>query len=218
MKGSTSARFGIRLRGTSEEQDERPAWGNLPLGKPLLEALERMSCGAVVLDASGSALQVNPTALRLFQQETGSSSRPAGDLEWVHGAITRLLNRAETRLRMSEEAWITIPREDRRDLVLHAVPLGNGADPGPHTVLILVDLDSTPLPRASVLQRMFALTPAEAKLAIEIASGQTPAEVAAENLVSMATVRSQLASVLAKTQTGRQAELVALLARVAILP
>jgi DNA-binding CsgD family transcriptional regulator len=34
----------------------------------------------------------------------------------------------------------------------------------------------------------------------------------------MATVRSQLASVLAKTQTRRQAELVALLARIAILP
>ncbi len=119
---------------------------------------------------------------------------------------------------MSEEAWITIPREDRRDLVLHAVPLSNEADPGPHTVLILLDLGSSPLPRASVLQRMFALTPAEAKLAIEIASGATPTEIAAENLVSMATVRSQLASVLAKTQTRRQAELVALLARLAILP
>jgi hypothetical protein len=136
MESSTSARFGIRLRGTFEEQDEWPAWGNLPLGKPLLDALERMSCGGVVLDASGRALQISPTALRLLQQETGSPSRPAGDLEWVRGAITRLLNRAETRLRMSEEAWITIPREDRRDLVLHAVPLSNEADPGPHTVLI----------------------------------------------------------------------------------
>ena len=177
-----------------------------------------MSCGAVVLDASRNALQINPTALRLLQQETGSGHRSANDLEWVRGAIKRLLNRAETRLRMSEEAWIMIPREDRRDLVLHAVPLSSGAEAGLHTVLILVDLDSTPLPRASVLQRMFGLTPAEAKLAIEIASGQTPAEIAAENLVSMATVRSQLASVLAKTQTRRQAELVALLARLAILP
>ena len=177
-----------------------------------------MSCGGVVLDASGSALQINPTALHLLQQEAGSSIESANGLEWVHGAITRLLNRAETRLRMSEEAWITIPREDRRDLVLHAVPLSNEAEAGPHTVLILLDLDSTPLPRPSVLQRMFALTPAEAKLAIEIASGETPANIAKENLVSMATVRSQLASVLAKTQTRRQAELVALLARLAILP
>ena len=192
--------------------------GLVPVGAPLLEALERMSCGGVVLDASGNALQSNPTALRLLQLETGSGHQSAKDLEWVHGAITRFLNRAEMRLRMSEEAWITIPREDRRDLALHAVPLSNEADAGPHTVLILLDLDSTPLPRASVLQRMFALTPAEAKLAIEIASGATPAEIAAENLVSMATVRSQLASVLAKTQMRRQAELVALLARLAILP
>ena len=74
----------------------------MPLSRLLLEALERMSCGAVVLNASGNALQSNPTALRLLQQETGSSSRPAGDLEWVHGAIKRLLNSAEMRFRMSE--------------------------------------------------------------------------------------------------------------------
>ncbi len=190
----------------------------MPIGKRLLEALERMSCGGVVLDASGSALQINPTALLLLLQEAGSYSRSANDLEWVRGAVKRLLARGEARFRLSEDAWVMIPREDKRHLVLHAVPVSNGADPGPHTVLILVDLERSPLPRPGVLQRMFGLTPAEAKLAIEIASGQTPAEIAAENLVSMATVRSQLASVLAKTQTRRQAELVALLARIAILP
>jgi DNA-binding CsgD family transcriptional regulator len=55
-------------------------------------------------------------------------------------------------------------------------------------------------------------------LAVQITRGDTPADIARETGVSIATVRSQLASVFAKTQTGRQAELVALLARVAILP
>ena len=63
----------------------------MPLGKPLLDTLERMGCGGMVLDTSGNALQINPTALRLLQQEAGSPSRPANDLEWVRGAITRLL-------------------------------------------------------------------------------------------------------------------------------
>jgi DNA-binding CsgD family transcriptional regulator len=65
---------------------------------------------------------------------------------------------------------------------------------------------------------MFGLTPAEERLAVQITRGDTPADIARETGVSIATVRSQLAAVFAKTQTGRQAELVALLARVAILP
>lgn len=73
-------------------------------------------------------------------------------------------------------------------------------------------------PRGEVLERLFGLTGAEARLAIRIGRGDTPADVAQETGVSMATVRSQLAAVFAKTQTSRQAELVALLARVAILP
>src|SRR5919199_4006245 len=94
------ARSEARLNDMLGRRDEQPVRHD-----PLLEALERINCGAVVLDASRNALQINSTALRLLQQETGSPSRPAGDLEWVHGAITQLLNRAETRLLMSEEAW-----------------------------------------------------------------------------------------------------------------
>jgi DNA-binding CsgD family transcriptional regulator len=166
----------------------------------------------------GNALLTNPMAKRVLQQETGRANPHPDDPDWIRGAIKRLLSRGEMRFRMSEDAWITVPREDKRALVLHAVPVQHETESSAHTVLILVDLERNLLPSPDVLQKMFGLTPAEAKLAIEIATGETPADIAKENLVSMATVRSQLASVLAKTQTGRQAKLVALLARVAILP
>ncbi len=78
---------------SSGESPERH-WRAMPLGKPLLDILERMTCGGVVLDASGNALQINPTASRLLQLETGSANRSANDLEWVRGAIKRLLNRS----------------------------------------------------------------------------------------------------------------------------
>jgi DNA-binding CsgD family transcriptional regulator len=92
------------------------------------------------------------------------------------------------------------------------------AEADAHTALILVDLDGSPLPSPAALQTMFGLTAAEAQLALAIARGETPAGVARTRGVALATVRSQLASVLGKTQTRRQAELVALLARVSILP
>ena len=190
----------------------------MPLGRPLLDALDRMSFGGVLLDSEGRALMVNRAAQRLLAQETRSGSSRGNDLEWVRGAIKALLNRGTTRFHMSEDAWIMVPRENQRPLALHAVPVTDADSSGAHTVLILVDLHSAPEPNAAALQRMFGLTPTEAKVAIRIARGDSPADIADELGVSVTTVRFHLSSVLAKTQTKRQAELVALLARVSILP
>ena len=188
------------------------------LGKPLLDTLERMGCGGVVLDGLGNALLANPTAERLLEQETGPPEPHRRNLEWVRGAIKTLLTTGGRRFRLDADHWAVVPREDRRPLVLHAVVIDGTAETDAHTVLILVDLDGSPLPSPAALQTMFGLTAAEAQLALAIARGETPAGVARTRGVALATVRSQLASVLGKTQTRRQAELVALLARVSILP
>ncbi len=111
-----------------------------------------------------------------------------------------------------------VEREDQRPLALHSLPLSNGTEPGPHTMVVLIDLEQTPQPNPATLQKMFGLSPAEAKLAVLIAKGETLTCVAQACKVSMATARTQLASVFQKTRTHRQAELVALLARVSILP
>jgi DNA-binding CsgD family transcriptional regulator len=65
---------------------------------------------------------------------------------------------------------------------------------------------------------MFGLTAAETRLAASIAQGTAPTDLARQLQISRTTVRSQLASIFAKTHTRRQAELVALLARASILP
>ncbi len=57
----------------------------------------------------------------------------------------------------------------------------------------------------------FGLTAAESRLAQALLDGHTPAEFCVQARVSLATVRSQLRSLFAKTQTRRQAELVRLL-------
>ena len=85
-------------------------------------------------------------------------------------------------------------------------------------VITLVDLTEPPLPSAETLQKLFGLTSAEARLAREIARGLSAGEAAEALGVKMATVRSQMAQIFAKTGTKRQGELVALLTRLAILP
>lgn len=57
----------------------------------------------------------------------------------------------------------------------------------------------------------FALTPAEADIALSILDGKNPAHVAAQRGTSVSTVRTQLKAVFEKTRTRRQAELVSLI-------
>ena len=156
-------------------------------------------------------------AVRLLREEVGAPSAQVDEVEWIRGAIKRLLRCSSERFTLNTDAWVTIHRQGKRDLALHAAPIGDG-DVQARTMLILVDLSTTPQPRSEALEKLFGLTAAEARLAVQITRGDTPADIALESGVSIATVRSQLASVFAKTQTSRQAELVALLARVAILP
>jgi DNA-binding CsgD family transcriptional regulator len=63
------------------------------------------------------------------------------------------------------------------------------------------------------LMRLFHLTPAEARLAVELASGRTLQEICAQFGISRATANTQLGAVFRKMEVGRQSELVALLNR-----
>ncbi len=59
-----------------------------------------------------------------------------------------------------------------------------------------------------LLQQVYGMTPAEARLALLILDGQSPGDAANHLKVSVATVRTQLSSVLKKTGSRKQSELV----------
>jgi DNA-binding CsgD family transcriptional regulator len=80
---------------------------------------------------------------------------------------------------------------------------------------ILVELANLPVPPEALLRRLFELTPAEARLAQGLSRGESLEEVAQALNVKMSTARTQLAAIFGKTQTGRQARLVAMLSRLA---
>lgn len=69
---------------------------------------------------------------------------------------------------------------------------------------------SAALPRldATEIAALFSLTPAEARLAAALASGVSLADFAVGRGITLGTARIQLKQVLAKTASGRQAELV----------
>nr|WP_246408197.1 helix-turn-helix transcriptional regulator [Microvirga lupini] len=189
------------------------------LGTPLLEALNRMCYGGIVLDAAGEVLTINQAAIRLLQEKLPNNHQHDYP-NWREALKVLLRSQTSVRLTLQEQAWVVVRRDmaGQKPLVLHAVPLGSHVEPGPSTIIILIDLDDTPRPTGEALQKIFGLTPTEAKLALNIACGQSLDEIAKDYNISIATARKHLASIFAKTRTNRQADLMALLARVSILP
>ncbi|WP_336488127.1 helix-turn-helix transcriptional regulator [Methylobacterium nigriterrae] len=189
------------------------------IGMPLLQILDRMGCGGLLLATSGQVLAANDGARRIVGEMFRLSDERLGSVEaFGRELIKDLLSQGKTRIQLNCENWILIEREDRRPLIMNAVPVPALSEDGPHTVLMLIDLDATPLPRQAALERIFGLTPAEARLAVLLAGGATTAEAARMQGVSIATVRTQLGAIFAKTRTNRQADLVMLVTRLSALP
>ncbi len=111
---------------------------------------------------------------------------------------------------------IVVRREKRRPVVIRVLPVPAAARSpflGARALLTFTSLEARPGPNVAKLSLGFGLTPAEARLASIVAAGSSPEEAAARLGISRETARSQLKAVFAKTQTHRQAELAALLAK-----
>lgn len=136
--------------------------------------------------------------------------------ESARGAFRALLRKAMPKPRFGEplkSRALALPRCNGASLQVVADPLPpdlatrTGAD-----VLMLV---SDPEARSAfpdaVLGDLYRLTPAEAEVANGVLMGFSLDEIASLRRVSVGTVRGQLKSILSKTGTERQSELVALL-------
>ena len=78
-------------------------------------------------------------------------------------------------------------------------------------LLVFHDPKATPQVDPFILAEAFDLTPAEARVAVQLAHGKTAEEVATERTVALGTVRTQIKSLLAKTGVHRQGDLVRLI-------
>jgi DNA-binding CsgD family transcriptional regulator len=88
---------------------------------------------------------------------------------------------------------------------------------GAALVVLLVDPEDCPDLSHSLLHQVFGLTKSEARLASQLLCGQSLQEIADTTGVSIGTVRTQTKAVFSKTHTHRQAQLVGLLTRLAMI-
>ena len=188
----------------------------VPVGVPLLEALERMRCGGIILNAAGEVIRLNSAAERYLRKYAGLGSAMTGSADWT-SALRRLLSTGEGHVASDADLRVPVAEDGKPQLVLHARRIPSASDEGTLTVITLVDLTEPPQPSAETLQRLFGLTAAETKLALEIARGLRLREVAEALEIGMPKATAQMISIFAKTGTQQQEELVALLSRLTIL-
>jgi DNA-binding CsgD family transcriptional regulator len=191
-----------------------------------INAFQRMFVGAAALDYAGRVVMTNPAAdgllgdgltirnARLTAAEPNGADRLGG---LILASITR-------RAILSERTLVTIaiPRPSgKRALQLMACPLGSRSisEFSPiRSIILIVDPEQKRVPISQVLVQQFGLTVSEGRLARRLAAGEPLAAAAASLHLTEESARTYLKSLLSKTSTHKQSELVALLASLAILP
>lgn len=176
-------------------------------------ALERLPYGIAWLDAGSRIVWISPSAESLLAAADGLGIQ-ASRLRCADPQLDRQLctavQRATRALPGREGSWFQIPR--RRQPTPWLLSILPGALPSsgrdaPHALAIIQDGNGPALPHVLQLQHFYGLTPAEARLALGLLNNDTLAEYAARQHLSLATVKTHLRNLFAKTGTHRQAEL-----------
>lgn len=172
--------------------------------------LDRIGCGWLVLSSTRRLIcwsASTETILRGLED-------PSAPSEDMAEALWELIG-ANAKFTPGTMSWIVIRNASDRPTIIaeEGVETPDGS-----IILALLDRQARNGPNPQTLQKMFGLTPAETNLALQLAKGDAPLEIAEHCHLSRTTIRTQLASLFAKTETRRQSELVSLLGRISLLP
>lgn len=179
-------------------------------------ALEMVGIPAAVLGARGAEIATN-SLLEVLSPDVVQSrptrlclANPRADL-----MLTQALEAVEAGYHEGPARSIAIPaHEGRPAMVAHVLPIRASARQvftGAAAVLLITPVTLRELPDFAVIQGLFDLTPAEARIARALGGGMTIGQIASTTGASAATVRNQVQAVFGKTGVHRQADLVGLL-------
>jgi DNA-binding CsgD family transcriptional regulator len=173
--------------------------------------------GAAVLSREGRLIAANATVRSYFGCFSFSSNGSFSLLDRAsHRALQGLLVRDAVEQLSPMHAPLSGPAllriSEGSALVAYALGSPGSED---QVLVILLDPYDRREPTPLLLKQMFGLTSAEAKVAMQLARGWGIKGIASALSVSEGTIRAQLKSILAKTNTHRQADLVGLLVRIA---
>jgi DNA-binding CsgD family transcriptional regulator len=158
------------------------------------------------------------------------SNQPSGRAKAVEvrcGKVTMLDSRAQ---RVLEQLLSRVPAEVAEHWGCALSPAGSAiafvkfviftqaqrqAFRGASMAVVAFDGQIRCSPSPELLRLLFGLTPAEARVAVGLMGGGTAREIARDRRLALVTVRTQLKHILAKMHMQRQADVIAILGRLA---
>jgi len=208
-----------RPRDTADRREPHPIATAADAANALCGLLDQWGTGALLLDADGEILGMGAAAAACMGEGLLIRDRrlAAADLRTnraLAGLIDDTLGR---RGGTSTDDGVIVERRDARPLIVRALPLDGQARSAFHparAMVIILDAARVMLPTERQLGSMFALSRGEARVARRLAAGDTLAAAAQLCGISYETARKRLKGAFAKTDTRRQAELVALIIRI----
>ncbi len=184
-------------------------------------ALDHLGVAVFFLARDGGVLYHNAEARRLLVAAEGLSLTREGRLEIAGSRGARPLARAVTEAcqtgtgcGLGAGGTFHLPRAAGKPYGVVVSPLRSPTLPllpSPPAAVVLVTDPDRPLDATAVLERLYGLTAAEARLACLVASGRTLEDAADALGITQNTARWTLKNVFSKTDTTRQAALVRLL-------
>jgi DNA-binding CsgD family transcriptional regulator len=183
------------------------------------QAIGRLSVATLVLDESGSVLQVNPVAQEILARSDGLKL-VGGRLEATYPSDNRELQRlirgafVPDAPKGAEAMSVTRPSGlVNLGVVVESIPSLDWAEEKgqPAAMVYIRDAASKSLASEAVTKQLFNLTKAETALAMELTNGLSLEEAAEALNIRRNTARAHLRSIFSKTGVRRQTELVRIL-------
>jgi DNA-binding CsgD family transcriptional regulator len=195
-------------------------------------ALDGLPIAVVTLDRGGRIHRTNRRADELIARRDGLVSEQGTlgalaphDTRKLAGFVKGLVSPLDPKA--PREPVVRIERGgEKRPLAIVGVRITRESAPAwelhhggePEVLLAIAVDDSVSGPPAELLRQLYGLTPAEARVAIQVGMGKSPREVSDELGIAWNTVRFQLRQVFEKMNVRRQSELTRVLLSLGCLP
>jgi len=197
------------------------------IGDAAYSVLDRLETGLILVDAGMRTVFVNARAEAIGRARDGLILRKSGiaaglpdDTRALHRAVASALAlhepgvSAEAVAQSGETQRLCLTRRLGPPLVATVVPIKPSqvalTTSAPLAGILIVEPERPPRIDAALLAEAFGLAPREAELAVALASGLDLTQAAATLGIAVGTARWYLKRIQEKTETRRQAELVAL--------
>ena len=181
-----------------------------------VSALDAVEAAVVAVDGKGDVLVINGKAERILREQDGlllrgkqlaaKEPRETRELD----SLVRLTAATGAGKGLHSGGAMLLSRKQRRALRIFVIPFHSShllTESAPCALIFLHDPEVSPASRALALSSLYRLTPAECRLTDLLLQGLEVAAAATRMCITVGTARFMLKTILAKTGTHRQSEL-----------